>query len=156
MCADISADGSVDWPHTSFNPDPRKQACEKMKELPAKYAYTIAIIGGAALWLVTRAVSGRSEAWDSSLYWSAAYPLAIGLSAMLGYLAPTNPWRWALAVMLVQAVVLAATAAGFGLLPLGLILFAILALPPIAAAMALARFRIRRARTVDEKYNKIK
>jgi hypothetical protein len=119
-----------------------------MKELPAKYAYTIAIIGGAALWLVTRAVSGRNEAWDSSLYWSAAYPLAIGLSAMLGYLAPTHPWRWALAVMLVQAVVLAATAAGFGLLPLGLILFAILALPPIAAAMATARLRIRRARIV--------
>jgi hypothetical protein len=117
-----------------------------MKELPAKYAYAIAIAGGAALWLVTRVVSGRNEAWDSSLYWSAAYPLAIGLSALLGYLAPTHPWRWALALMLVQAVVLAATAAGFGLLPLGLILFAILALPPIAAAMAMARLRIRQAR----------
>ena len=115
-----------------------------MKELPARYAYAIAITGGAALWLVTRAVSGRHEAWDAPLYWSAAYPLAIGLSAALGYLAPTHPWRWALAVMLVQAVVLAATAAGFGLLPLGLILFAILALPPIAAAVALARLRLRR------------
>ena len=115
-----------------------------MKELSTRYAYTIAITGGAILWLVTRAVSGRNEAWDSSLYWTAAYPFTIVLAGILGYSAPSKPWRWALAVMLVQAVVLAITASGFGLLPLGLIMFAILALPPIGAALIMAGMRKRR------------
>lgn len=49
-----------------------------------------------------------------------------------------------LAVMLTQAVVLVLTAGGFGLLPLGLILFAVLALPAIAVARVAARLRMRR------------
>jgi len=96
------------------------------------------------LWLVTTTVSGRNEAWDSPLYWTVAYPLAIALAGSLGYSAPNKPWRWALAVMLVQAVALAITASGFGLLPLGLIVFAVLALPPIGVALIMAGIRNRR------------
>lgn len=107
--------------------------------------YAIALAGGTALWLVTMAVSGRNEAWDSPLYWQAAYPLAILLSAALGYFAPERPWRWALAAMWVQAVVMVFTSGGsFGLLPLGLILFGVLAVPPVAAALIAARLRRRR------------
>lgn len=106
--------------------------------------YVIAAIGGATLWLVTMAISGRNEAWDSPLYWQAAYPLAIALAGLLGYLAPQQPWRWALTVMWVQPVVMVFTSGGsFGLLPLGLILFAILAVPPIIAAQLAARLRKR-------------
>jgi len=117
-----------------------------MNDSPVKYAYLAAVIGGAVLWLATMGLSGRTEAWDSPLYWSAAYPLAIVLAGVLGYRVPEKPWRWGLAVMLVQAVVLALTASGFGLLPLGLIMFAILALPAIGVAHAAARIRLRRER----------
>lgn len=110
----------------------------------SKVAYSIAIVGGALLWLLTMALSGRTEAWDSTLYWTVAYPLAIVLAGALGYQAPERPWRWGLAVMLVQAVVLALTASGFGLLPLGLVMFAVLALPAIWAATLGARIRLRR------------
>lgn len=114
---------------------------EKTSSVPF---YVIAALGGATLWLVTMAVSGRTEAWDSPLYWQAAYPLAIALSALLGYLEPERPWRWALAVMLVQPVVMVFTSGGsFGLLPLGLILFAVLAIPTIIAALLAARLRRR-------------
>lgn len=113
----------------------------------SKAAYGIAIGGGALLWLLTMALSGKTEAWDSGLYWTFAYPLAIALSGVLGYRVPDRPWRWGLAVMLVQAVVLALTAAGFSLLPLGLILFAILALPAVAVAALGARVRLRRPRS---------
>jgi hypothetical protein len=88
-------------------------------------------------------LSGRREAWDSSLYWGVAYPLSIALAAVLGYRVPDRPWRWGLAVMLAQAVALAASGSDFGLLPLGLVLFAVLSLPAIALARAAARIRLR-------------
>ena len=36
------------------------------------------------LWVATTVVSGRREAWDSPLYWSAAYPLGIAIAGVLG------------------------------------------------------------------------
>jgi hypothetical protein len=106
--------------------------------------YLIAIFGGASLWLLTSLISGRAEAWDAPMYWTVAYPLAILLAGVLGYRAPRRAWRWGLTVMLVQAPVLMLTSGGsMGLLPLGLALFAILALPAIAAATFGAKMRMR-------------
>ena len=110
-------------------------------------AYTAAIVGGALLWLATAGISGRTEAWDAAFYWIATYPLAIGLAGGLGYWAPEKPWRWALAVMLAQAVVLVVSGSDFSLLPLGLILFSILALPAIAFATFMARLRLRKEKS---------
>ncbi len=110
----------------------------------SKHLYYVALGGGASLWLGTMAVSGRNEAWDSPLYWSIAYPLCIALAGALAYAEPARPWRWALAVMLVQPVVMTLTSgSSFGLLPLGLILFAILALPVIVGARIGAWLRRR-------------
>ena len=107
----------------------------------------IALAVGASLWLGTAVLSGRREAWDSPLYWSAAYPLCIALAALLAYFAPERPARWAFAVMLVQPIAMVLSSGGdFGLLPLGLILFAILALPAFAAAKVAAAIRMRYAR----------
>src|SRR5688572_7660593 len=49
-------------------------------EQSARTAYAIAIIGGALLWLAATLISGKREAWDSSLYWTVAYPLSIVLA----------------------------------------------------------------------------
>ena len=107
----------------------------------------VALASGALLWLGTAAVSGRREAWDSPLYWTAAYPLCIALAALFAYLAPERPARWAFSIMLVQPLAMVLASNGdFGLLPLGLILFAILALPPFAAAKVAASMRLRGAR----------
>lgn len=105
-----------------------------------------AIFGGAVLWLAVAGISGQREAWDSPLYWSVAYPLCIGLAGMLGYRVPEKPWRWGLAVMLAQAVLLVASGSDFGLLPPGLVVFSVLALPAIAAAKSMARLRLRQGR----------
>ena len=48
-----------------------------MSATAVKLAYAAAIAGGAILWLAVTIISGKKEAWDSSLYWAAAYPLAI-------------------------------------------------------------------------------
>jgi hypothetical protein len=113
-----------------------------MKHL-ATWAWIAAIVGGAILWLVAAGVSGKREAWDSSIYWIAAYPLSIGLAGGLGYWVPEKPWRWGLAVMWAQALALITSGSDFGLLPLGLIMFSILALPAIGVAALMARFRLR-------------
>ena len=107
-----------------------------------RQAYAIALIGGAALWLLTSLITGRSEAWDAPMYWSVTYPLALLLAGVLGYRAPRRAWRWGLAVMLVQApVMLLTSGSSLNLLPLGLAMFAVLALPAIAAATFAARLR---------------
>ena len=76
-----------------------------MEPASDKHAWTIAICGGALLWLGATMFGGRGEAWDSPLYWTVAYPLSLGLAAVLGYLFPRKPWRCPLAVMFSQAVV---------------------------------------------------
>lgn len=108
-------------------------------------AYLAAIAGGAILWLATAALAGRSEAWDSPLYWQLAYPLAIVGAGVLGYRFPQRPWRWGLAIMLAQALALTLSATSFGLLPLGLVMFGVLAVPPMAAARFAAWLRRRSA-----------
>lgn len=107
-------------------------------------AYGTAILGGSLLWLLGMLLGGRSEAWDSPVYWTVCYPAAFLLAVAISWQIPERAWRWGLAIMLAQAVVLAATAGDFSLLPLGLILFAILALPLIGAANVTARLCRRR------------
>lgn len=96
------------------------------------------------LWLATSLVTGHHEAWDADAYWSLTYPLSIATGGGLGYWAPRSAWRWGLGVMWGQLAVLLLTASGFSLLPLGLLLFSLLALPPIGAAVLMARLKLRR------------
>lgn len=113
----------------------------------AATAYTIAALGGSLLWLLGMWLGGRQEAWDSPLYWTVCYPLALVFAAAIGWHVPERAWRWGLAIMLAQAVVLAATAGDFNLLPLGLMLFAVLALPLMGtASIAASLCRRHRAR----------
>jgi hypothetical protein len=97
--------------------------------------------------VLTALLTGRREAWDSSAYWTVTYPLCLALSGWLGYRDPVRPWRWPLATMIAQAIVLMVTSgSSFGLLPVGLVFFAILALPAILVAQIGARFGRRRVR----------
>jgi hypothetical protein len=107
------------------------------------WAYAAAVAIGAATWLLVAAASGRREAWDSELYFSIALP-AIGLSAaILGFLLPHRPWRWGFAPLAGQAAVAFVQNPTAGLLPLGLIVFAIfgaLCTVPAYAGVRLKRF----------------
>jgi len=105
---------------------------------------------GAAAWIVVAMFGGRREAWDSELYF-AALPV-IGLTAgAVAYFAPVRFWRWAFFPFLAQAVVMLAQGiaggAGAGLLPPGLIVFAIFgAVCAIPAAIGAAAGRKAAAR----------
>src|SRR5579885_2636853 len=90
-------------------------------------AYYVAAAVGMAIWLGVCAVTGRKEAWDAGLYWSAAYPLALVVCAALGFFFPRSPWRWALTLFLAQFVAMLVRSREVGSLwPLGLMLLALL------------------------------
>jgi hypothetical protein len=108
--------------------------------------YSIAILAGAVLWFGAAALGGRREAWDSTLYWAVAYPIGLIVSGWLGHHHPQRAWRWALALMVTQAFCLALSGSDFGLLPLGVVMFAVLAVP----GMGLAQLAARRRQRADE------
>jgi hypothetical protein len=95
---------------------------------------------GALLWLVATLVTGRREAWDASSYWTLFYPLALVVSAWLGYRFPIRSWRWPLILFAAQFVTMCVLAREVGSLwPLGLLLFGVLALPGVAISRIAAR-----------------
>lgn len=107
--------------------------------------YVTAVITGlvssVGVLLLTGVLSGRlpetlrREAWDVDLYWMAGLPLCYLVAGMLGYVRPHRVWRWPAAMMATQGVcMLLFSGSGLSLLPLGLILLAVLALPGILAA----------------------
>jgi len=105
-------------------------------------AAIIAAAIGFALWFVTSLVTGKREPWDASAYWSVAYPLALLACGVLGYAYPQRPWRWALVLFASQFLAMCVRNGELGSLwPLGLALFAVLALPGVVLAKVAARFR---------------
>ena len=98
------------------------------------WGWALSLGGGSALWAATAVLGGRAEPWDSEAYWTAAYPLALLLAALAGALVPRRTWRWGLAVVFAQLPVMFAGGSGLGLLPLGLIMLGVLAVPAMVTA----------------------
>ena len=115
--------------------------------MTSRDAYLAAIATGAVLWQGSALLSGRREAWDAPLYWMLAYPLGLVAAGVIAHYHPQRAWRWGLALMWTQAVVMTLTSGGdFGLLPLGLIMFGVLAVPPMAVAAIVGGRRARAGR----------
>lgn len=110
-----------------------------MQRLDSRWAMVLSLVAGAVLWVATTALTGRREAWDASAYWTVTYPLGLLVAGLLGWLAPDRAWRWGLALMVAQAITMAILSREFGLLPLGLILFGVLAIPLILVGQLAAR-----------------
>ena len=100
----------------------------------------LALAVGVVLWLLAGALGHRREPWDSAAYWAIAYPLAIAACATLGWRFPERPARWAWALFAGQFVAMVARNGELGgMWPLGLAMFAVLALPGVLAARWAAR-----------------
>jgi hypothetical protein len=100
----------------------------------------IAIVAGILAWDLVRLIGDRREAWDDPNYWLVGYPLMLLAAFVLGLGYPERPWRWAAVIVGAQALwsqFLALASDGVpNLFPLGLVMFAILGLPCVAAAYA--------------------
>jgi hypothetical protein len=106
--------------------------------------FLLAAVIGAALWWATAFISGRREPWDGAMYWALAYPLSILACAFLGHAYPERSWRWPLLLFEAQFVAGCVRNGEVGnLWPLGIVMFAILALPGVLAAALAARLKRR-------------
>jgi len=107
--------------------------------------YVFAVVAGMALWFGASLLGGRREAWDSPVYWSLAYPLAVLAAAVIGHLWPQRPGRVVLALFAAQFFAMLIRNGDLGSLwPLGLVLFGLLSLPAMAVAFIVARWLPRR------------
>ncbi len=101
----------------------------------------VAASTGFCLWLAASWLSHQREPWDSSVFWFVAYPLAILACALLGYKFPRHSWRWVVALFASQFAAMCVLNQELGnLWPLGLALFAVMALPGFLIAKVAARF----------------
>jgi peptidoglycan/LPS O-acetylase OafA/YrhL len=98
----------------------------------------LAAATGIASWEIVRQLGARREAWDDPLYWQVGFPLLIVVAFVLGAVWRERPWRWGVLIVAAQAVWslgLAFLRDGVpNLWPLGLVMFALMALPCVAAA----------------------
>lgn len=102
----------------------------------------LAAVVGAALWFAASLLTGTREAWDAGSYWVIVYPVCILTCAYLGYAYPARPWRWALVLFASQFVAMSVRNGELGnLWPLGLALFAVIALPGVLAGTLASRLR---------------
>lgn len=107
----------------------------------ALLAGVVAFVAGAATWLYVARVSHRVEAWDSEVYFSVGLPVIGVLAAVLAFLVPTRPWRWAFLPFAGQAVAAFVQNPTANLLPLGLIAFAFFGAVCLMPALAGAWIR---------------
>jgi peptidoglycan/LPS O-acetylase OafA/YrhL len=102
-----------------------------------------AAAGGALIWVLIATASGKKEAWDSELYFSVGMPAVCLLAALLGFLEPKQTWRWGAAPLAGQFLAMLLMVGPGNLLPLGIIVFGVLAIPPILVARFAAYLRNR-------------
>jgi len=98
------------------------------------WLYGVAVVSGILVWVVVSTVSGKREAWDSEWYFLIGIPVVCVVSAGLGFVEPSRPWRWGEAPLLAQAVWMIVTQGAGNLLPLGLVVFGVLAIPSVMTA----------------------
>ena len=97
---------------------------------------------GVLLELGIEAIGGRSEAWDSPLYWTMGLPVAAICAATLGYLSQRTAWVGTVAIVPAQVVMMMLRSGEIGsLFPLTIILSSILSAPFLVTSFIASRFR---------------
>ena len=117
--------------------------------LPMKkeyWLYGLAIVTGILAWVVVSNATGRREAWDSQWYFLISVPVVCIVSAVLGFVAPSKPWRWGVAPLVGQFSWMLFTQGPGNLLPLGVVVFGVLSVPSIITARIGAFFGSKRVK----------
>ena len=104
--------------------------------------YLISSLVGAVTWLGIGAWSGRSEAWDSNLFWSIGTIVMMFSVIFIAYIWPERSWRWGFTIIGAQAIIgLIQAFPHINLWPLSLVLFFILSLPLVILATVVSAIK---------------
>jgi hypothetical protein len=99
-----------------------------------QWLYGAAFVSGILVWMLISSVSGKREAWDSELYFTVGIPVLCLMAGVLGFVEPERSWRWGIVPLSGQCVWMLLTQGVGNLLPLGLIVFGLFAIPPVMTA----------------------
>lgn len=112
--------------------------------LKLRTAILASVAVGVALEIGVMLASGRREAWDSTVYWTAGLPLAILAAAAIGYLSVGTAWRSTVLIVPAQVAAMMYRGGEIGnLWPLALVLSSVLSLPFVLVAYLTSRLRRR-------------
>jgi Mn2+/Fe2+ NRAMP family transporter len=92
------------------------------------------MILGVIIWISISFLVGKDEAWDSKYYFLYGLPLMMFASGVFGYIEPNRPWRWGIAIVFSQALILWLKNPTANLLPFGIVVFGFICVPCIATA----------------------
>lgn len=101
--------------------------------------YVLSAVAGLVICLAITATTGRSEAWDSGLYYAVGIPLMCAAIFIIAFLFPHKPWRWTLAMAAGQAASALFGGSSLSLWPLALIFMTIISIPQFASGWFGAR-----------------
>ena len=101
------------------------------------------VLLGAMAWIGFSLYAGGGEAWDHPAYWRVGYPLLCLLAGIGGYAVPAKPQVWPFLLMGGQLLVMFGQNPSANLLPLGVLLLAIMAVPMLVPAYLGAFLRRR-------------
>ena len=110
---------------------------------PNAIPYTLSLVAGLATCLAIMAVSGRKEAWDSSLYFIAGIPVMCVAAFALARVWPVKAWRWVLSMAVGQSIAMVMGGGSLSLWPLAIVAMTILSLPQFGAAILASRLARR-------------
>lgn len=109
----------------------------------AAVPYTLSLVCGLGACLAIMAVSGRKEAWDSTLYFVVGIPVMCVAAFALAYAWPLKAWRWVLGMAVGQSIAMLMGGGSLSLWPLAIVGMAVLSLPQFGAALLGARLSRR-------------
>ena len=113
--------------------------------MPTNATIAASVATGVLLELSIHALSGRGEAWDSPEFWTIGFPVALAVSAAIGFLARRRDWLWTFAIVPAQVTAMTVSSGEIGSLwPLAAALSAVLSAPFVGAAFIASRFRRQR------------
>ena len=103
--------------------------------------HLLVFVIGIGLWVGANVAFETTEPWDSEFFLWVSYPLALAISAALGFAFPDLAWRWGLIIIFAQLPVMIVQSGTGPLIGVGVILLGLLSVPAMYAAMTDADLR---------------
>jgi phosphatidylserine synthase len=106
--------------------------------------YVASALAGLGVCLAISIITGRKEAWDSSVYFFVGVPIMCALVFVISYLFPTHVWRWTLSMAVGQSLAIAAGGGSLNLWPLSIVAMTVVSIPQFVTGFVASLLSVRK------------
>jgi hypothetical protein len=103
----------------------------------------VSALAGLLVCLAISIITGKREAFDASLYFSAGIPVMCLLIFAISYFFPDRPWRWTMGMAAGQSLAIISAGNSPSLWPLAVIAMAVLSIPQFVTGLIAGRLAKR-------------